>query len=91
MPNPGSESREKLLAKAMAHVEENGVADLSLRGLAAAIGTSHRMLIYHFGSKEGLLIEVIRAVEAQQRALADEMNLDPSLSPSDAARALWKH
>ena len=28
------------------------------------------MLIYHFGSKEALLVEVIRAVEEQQRAAA---------------------
>ena len=52
----------------MEHVAHNGVGDLSLRALAAALGTSHRMLIYHFGSREGLLIEVIRTVEEQQRA-----------------------
>jgi hypothetical protein len=33
------------------------VAALSLCGLAAALGTSHRMPSYHFGSREGLLIE----------------------------------
>ena len=49
-----------------------GVGDPSLRQLAAALGTSHRMLIYHFGSKEGLLVEIVRTVEAAQRqALAD--------------------
>jgi AcrR family transcriptional regulator len=35
-----------------------GIADLSQRQLAAAISTSHRMLIYHFGSREGLLVAV---------------------------------
>lgn len=45
-----------------------GIADLSLRELAAAIGTSHRMLLYHFGSREGLLVAVTRAVEQRQRA-----------------------
>ena len=54
--------RERLLAGAIEHVAEHGVGNLSLRGLAAALGTSHRMLIYHFGSRDGLLIEVIRAV-----------------------------
>ena len=39
---------------------ERGISDLSLRELAAAIGTSHRMLIHHFGSKEGLWVEVMR-------------------------------
>src|SRR6478672_3033675 len=70
-------SRDRLLAAAMDHVAQHGVGDLSLRGLAAALGTSHRMLSYHFGSREGLLIEVIRAVEAQQRAALAAMLADP--------------
>jgi len=63
-----SQARERLLAAAVAHAIDAGIADLSLRQLAAAIGTSHRMLLYHFGSREGLLIAVTRAVENQQRA-----------------------
>jgi NAD(P)H-dependent FMN reductase/AcrR family transcriptional regulator len=83
--------KERLLRAAMSYVAEHGVADLSLRRLAAAIGTSHRMLIYHFGSKEGLLIEVIRAVEAEQRQSLAELEVDPSLSPTDVARRMWQH
>src|SRR5215210_7590078 len=75
-------ARERLLAAAMAHVAAHGVGDLSLRALAAALGTSHRMLIYHFGSREGLLIEVIRAVEDQQRAALAQLLLDAAASPS---------
>jgi len=84
-------SKQRLLRAAIDHVADHGVADLSLRGLAAAIGTSHRMLIYHFGSKEGLLIEVIRAVEAQQRDTLASLDVDPSLSPGDVARRMWRH
>jgi len=62
-----SQARERLLAAAVRHALEDGIADLSLRQIAAAIGTSHRMLIYHFGSREGLLVAVTRAVEEQQR------------------------
>jgi AcrR family transcriptional regulator len=86
----GTESRERLLAAAMEHVAQHGVGDLSLRGLAAALGTSHRMLIYHFGSREGLLVEVIRAVEAQQRAALAEMLLDPDAEPADVIRRMWR-
>src|SRR3954454_9299152 len=79
----GTSARERLLAAAMEHVAGHGVANLSLRGLAAALGTSHRMLIYHFGSREGLLIEVIRAVEAQQRAgLAAMLLADDDAPPA---------
>src|SRR2546430_17144716 len=62
------DARARLLAAAVAHVERQGIGDLSLRELAAAIGTSHRMLIYHFGSKRGLMAALVRAVEAEQRA-----------------------
>jgi AcrR family transcriptional regulator len=87
----GTRARERLLAAAMEHVAQHGVGDLSLRGLAAALGTSHRMLIYHFGSREGLLIEVIRAVEAQQRAALAQMLLeDPDASPADTMRRMWR-
>src|SRR3954447_10590366 len=85
----GTSARERLLAAAMEHVAEHGVGDLTLRGLAAALGTSHRMLIYHFGSREGLLIEVIRAIEAQQRAALAEMLLDADASTADTMRRMW--
>src|SRR5205823_2488094 len=67
-----SEARAKLLDAAIERIAHHGGADRSLRSLAADLGTSHRMLIYHFGSKEGLLTAVAREVEARQRvALAD--------------------
>jgi AcrR family transcriptional regulator len=83
-------ARERLLAAAMEHVAAHGVGNLSLRGLAAALGTSHRMLSYHFGSREGLLIEVIRTVEAQQRAALAEMLLDTDAPPAETMRRMWR-
>jgi len=63
-----SQPRDRLLAAAVEQAMRGGIADLSLRELAAAIGTSHRMLLYHFGSREGLLVAVARAVEEAERA-----------------------
>jgi AcrR family transcriptional regulator len=85
-----SPARSRLLAASAEHVAEHGVSDLTLRGLATAIGSSHRMLIYHFGSKEGLLVEVIKLVEQRQRdALADlEVGDDPT--PAGITRAFWR-
>ena len=64
-----------------------GIADLSLRQLAAAIGTSHRMLIYHFGSREGLLVAVTRAVEERER----ETLLGPGPAAADARQRVEAH
>lgn len=81
---PTSQARERLLAAAVRHAMDSGIADMSLRQLAAAIGSSHRMLLYHFGSREGLLIAVTRAVEEQQRAALLE-----SLITVQDARQSW--
>ena len=80
-----SQPRERLLTAAVDHALDAGIADLSLRQLAAAIGTSHRMLIYHFGSREGLLVAVTKAVEDQQRAAL----LESGSTPQDA-RLFWE-
>jgi AcrR family transcriptional regulator len=64
---PGKSSKEKLVDQVVDHFVADGLGDMSLRKIAAAIGTSHRMLLYHFGSKSGLLVEVVRAVEARAR------------------------
>lgn len=87
----GGSPRDRLLARAIDHVAQRGLSDLSLRELAEAIGTSHRMLIHHFGSKQGLWVEVIRAVEERQRAGLTELVPEPAADPAAAMRTWWAH
>ena len=87
----GVNPRERLLNAAIDHIAQRGISDLSLRELAAAIGSSHRMLIHHFGGREGLLVAVVQAVEQRQRDQLDSIIPDPTTSPGDAMRAWWKH
>src|SRR5262245_13225121 len=87
---PKTDTRERLLDAAVAYVADNGIGDISLRQLADALGTSHRMLIFHFGSKEGLLVEVVRAVEAQQRALVADMAAQGTRDPRRQLADLWR-
>jgi AcrR family transcriptional regulator len=84
------DSRQRLLAAALDYVAEHGVGEKSLRQIAAALGTSHRMLIYHFGSKEGLFVEIIRTMEARQLAVLSDMAEVPGESPGDTARRFWR-
>ncbi|MFI5890966.1 TetR/AcrR family transcriptional regulator [Actinoplanes sp. NPDC051513] len=81
------EPREALLAKVMATAAKDGLADRSLREIAASAGTSHRMLIYHFGSREGLLAAIVEAMEAQQRAAMTAMTGE---TPAEVMTALWE-
>jgi AcrR family transcriptional regulator len=80
------DARDRLLARAVEYVAGTGVGDLSLRKLAAGIGTSHRMLIYHFGSKEGLLVDVIRAMEERQKQALADLSGE---SVADMIRGMW--
>jgi len=87
----GKDPRQRLLHAAIDHIAQRGISDLSLRELAAAIGTSHRMLIHHFGGREGLLVAVVQAVEQRQRDQLADVIPDPTATPGDAMRAWWKH
>jgi AcrR family transcriptional regulator len=69
------------------YVLEHGLIGLSLRPLAAALGTSDRMLIYRFGSKDSLVAEVLRTSNA--RATAYVAGLPGSSDPRAAVRDLW--
>lgn len=80
-----SDRREELLQKLVAAASEGGLGGRSLRELATAVGTSHRMLVHHFGSREGVLAAVVATVEAGQTALLAELPPDPAA----AVRTVW--
>ncbi|WBQ03758.1 TetR/AcrR family transcriptional regulator [Kribbella sp. CA-293567] len=82
-------SRETLLAGAVDHFAKHGIGDASLRSIATSLRTSHRMLIYHFGSREGLLAEVVRTVEAQQRDLLTTLS-QADLSMAEQSEQFWR-
>src|SRR5829696_4624572 len=88
---PRGSARERLLDAAIDHIASRGISDLSLRELAAAIGTSHRMLIHHFGGAEGLRVAIVREVEQRQREALADVVPDPSLPVADGMRAWWRH
>ena len=83
--------RERLLEGAIDYVAANGITDLSLRQLAAALGTSHRMLIHHFGSKEGLWVAIVGEVEGRQRAILADLIPAADVPIDEAMRAWWRH
>lgn len=82
--------RERLLAAAIEYLAQDGSGDLSLRSIAAAIGTSHRMLNYHFGSRSGLLAAIVAELEARQRAILAEVLRDRQASPRELTWRMWE-
>ena len=89
MARPTSNARQDLLASVITWVGDHGIGDVSLRTLAEALGTSHRMLLFHFGSKEALWVEVVRAVEADQRAAMAAITTDESATIAEQMRSHW--
>ncbi|MFD0687174.1 TetR/AcrR family transcriptional regulator [Actinomadura fibrosa] len=90
MARPKTDTRQRLLKDAMFYVAMHGMGELSMRDLAAALGTSPRMLIFHFGSKEALLVEIVRTVERQQRDFLRQLTADARGTPADELRELWR-
>ena len=83
--------RQQLLDAAIDHVARHGLTDLSLRALAAELGTSHRMLSHHFGSKDGVWVAIVQEVEGRQREVVRDLAPDPSIPFEEAMRAWWRH
>jgi AcrR family transcriptional regulator len=85
--------RGELVRAATDYVAANGFESLSMRPLAAGIGVSHATLLHHFGTKDGLISEVLHELRERDRLLiaatADRLRDDASLG--DVIRVAWRH
>jgi AcrR family transcriptional regulator len=82
---PDLERRRELLHALFDEFAANGIGDRSLRDVAAKVGTSHRMLLHHFGSREGLLIAIVEEAERRQMALVPDL----PANPADGFAVMW--
>ena len=82
---PDLERRRQLLDALVEEFAAGGIGDRSLRDIAAAVGTSHRMLLHHFGSREDLLIAIVEEAERRQMALVPEL----PMNPAEGFAAMW--
>jgi AcrR family transcriptional regulator len=81
--------REELLERSLDYLLDHGVADLSLRPLAAAVGTSARLLVYHFGSRDGLLTAVMDEVRARLQSSFQAMSTQAARRRRSPLEAFW--
>mgnify|MGYP002135159943 CR=1 FL=1 len=73
------------MASAGAILARTGVVDTSLRELAGQLGTSARMLVYYFGTKENLMLEVLNRQQRAAIPATEELDLPDSV----AAHRQW--
>ena len=82
---PDVARRRELLDALIEEFATGGIGDRSLREVATAVGTSHRMLLHHFGSREDLLVAIVEEVERRQMGLLGDLPTDPA----NGFAAMW--
>ncbi|WP_170225219.1 TetR/AcrR family transcriptional regulator [Nocardioides albertanoniae] len=80
--------KEELLGQVVEHVLAHGLIGLTLRPLAAAIGTSDRMLIYHFDGRDELVAAVV--ARTNELSIAAVEALEPAADVRSGVEALWR-
>jgi AcrR family transcriptional regulator len=85
-----SPRKRELLAAAYGYALTNGLADFALRPMAKAIGTSPRVLLFLFGSKDGLTRALLaRARQDELAALATLRASERQTDLADTGREIW--
>jgi AcrR family transcriptional regulator len=90
-PPVESARRNELLEAIYAYAAGQGLAELSLRPLATAVGSSPRVLIYLFGSKEGLVRALLARARADEVELLDRLRRpgEPPVGLDVAVERVW--
>jgi AcrR family transcriptional regulator len=87
---PSSPRREELLERAYLYALEHGLAHMSLRPLAAAIGSSPRVLLFLFGSKDGLVRALLARARADELALLAQARAAGQADLAAMVRVTWQ-
>jgi AcrR family transcriptional regulator len=85
-----SARQDELLELAYQYVLANGLADMSLRPLAKAIGSSPRVLLFLYGSKDALIRALLDRARSDELAAIDAFKeVESGAGLADSARQVW--
>jgi len=83
--------KRELLDSVVDYLAEQGLADTTLRPMAAALGVSINRLVHHFGSKEELITAALaRAIDRQIEVQRKWLQHSPKLTQVELYRKWWK-
>ena len=86
-----SDRKAELTDAALDYLIKHGIADLSLRPLAEVLGTSARMLLFYFGSKEGLIQAVLQELQNRLRAsFVETCRPEPGVARQQPIKLFWE-
>ena len=83
------EIRTQLRERAIDYVLQHGFAAVSLRPMAKELKTNARMLVYHFGSREGLMREILAGLREREDVVIHRWFQKKKTPPSLAEFVLW--
>ncbi len=87
---PDLERRQELLDRIVVYLSEHGLAQATLRPMAASLDVSINRLVHHFGSKEELITAALaRAIEQQITVQQMWLKRQPRMSQVDLYRRWW--
>jgi AcrR family transcriptional regulator len=69
--------KPQLLGEILEYLLDKSLASVSFRTLAQALGFSTYTLVYHFGSREQLLSEIVSAVSTRTDMIEDQLLQTP--------------
>jgi AcrR family transcriptional regulator len=88
---PDLERRRELLDRIVLYLAEHGLAQATLRPMAAALDVSINRLVHHFGSKDELLTTALnRAIEQQIEVQRRWLRREPDLTMIQIYGKWWK-
>lgn len=88
---PDLERRQELLDRIVDYLAEHGVAQATLRPMAAALDVSINRLVHHFGTKEELLTTALQRASDQQILLQEEwVRRQPKITMVEIYRKWWR-
>ena len=88
---PDPERRAELLDQVVGYLGRNGIAGVSLRPVARALGVSVNALVHHFGSKDELVVAALRRAAEIQRGVEGRWRRQvPQLSTAELQRRWWR-
>lgn len=87
---PATSARHaELLELAYRYVQQHGITDMSLRPLAAEIGSSPRVLLFLFGSKDGLVRALLQRARADELTALSRIDVPGNAGVAAIAEAVW--
>lgn len=86
---PDPKNRAALLHRIVDNLAQTGLGNLSLRSLAKDLGVTPPTLLHHFGSKEGLISEVLDVLAREQMEPVEILDQDGA-KLEDFVLRLWE-